>query len=172
MRRYLFAILALAAAGSVSGCGKCSRDKAAEELIGRVIERETGKEADVQISQDSMVIRSKEGELSFTAGESAKIPVGFPKDILVMDGSRVESALASGDGTMINLAIDRKKADVVAAYKAGMGAQGWSEEASMDVSGQAIMSFKKDARLANLIIGEEDGVCRIVITLTSEETGE
>ena len=65
------------------GCGSSEKaeEKVAEKIAEKAIAAQTGKKVDIDIDKERMQIKTEDGEMTLTSGESAKIPDTFPKDI-------------------------------------------------------------------------------------------
>ncbi|MBD3320025.1 MAG: hypothetical protein GF350_02915 [Chitinivibrionales bacterium] len=154
----------LLASVSFYGCGKKAEEKGAETMIEKAIENESGGTADVDISEGTMNIKTDDGEMSVTSGKGARIPDAFPDDILIYKGASIEAAMEVPDGFSIQLKTDDGVAKVSELYTSRMKADGWSQEASVDMGQQAMLSFKKDERAAQVVIMPDDNSTRIGLT--------
>ncbi|MBD3345835.1 MAG: hypothetical protein GF401_12300 [Chitinivibrionales bacterium] len=157
---FLIAMMAL----SFSGCGKKGEEKIAENIVKKAIEKESGGKADVDISNGNVNIKTDDGEMSVTSGKNARIPEAFPTDILIYQGSSVEAAMEVPEGYSVQLKSDDDVTKIAETYKADMKAQGWSQEASLDMGEQAMLSFKKGERAAQVVIMPDESITRIGLT--------
>ncbi|MBN1675876.1 MAG: hypothetical protein JXR37_32835 [Kiritimatiellae bacterium] len=157
----VLAVCCLAAAG----CGRKSRERAAEELIEKAIEKDTGKNVKVDIREDRMAIQAEDGEFSVTSGKSAKLPKGFPADVHIYKGATVAMAMSSADGFQVSLQTSDKPDKVAEVYKARMTADGWAQEMAMDTGGQILLTYNKENRSAGVMIGSDDDRTQITLTV-------
>ena len=134
------------------GCGK----KAEEKVIEKIIEKESGGKADVDISDESISIKTEDGEATLHAGENVKLPADFPKDILVYKGADVKMTMEVPQGKSVTFLTKDDVSKVAEAYKKEMAGKGWKKEMAMDMGEQTSLIFKKDERMAQIMIGKED----------------
>jgi len=148
----------------LAGCSRGSREMAIE----RAIEKETGVKADVDISDDGMKIKTKDGEVTITGGKAAKLPSDFPSDVYIYKGATVTTVMKLGAGSSVTLASSDDPSSVAKAYSKEMTARGWKTGASMDMGGQRMMMFSKGKRMVTLTAGENDGATVIGLTVASQ----
>ena len=182
-------VLGLAACVAATGCGKKADEKLSEKLTEKLLEKslsqdgvkakvdisgETmsftttdadGKQSNVKIDGDSMVVEGPDGVQTFRAGGAGEMPKDFPADVYVMSGASVVSSISTPGGVNLTLQSVRPKADVVAQYAAEMKDQGWTTESTMDMGEMAMLSFAKDNRAASVIVQVEDGATSINLTV-------
>ena len=155
---------------SVIGCGKKSSEKAAEKMAEKMLEAQLGKDISVNISDDSVSMKGKDGKTLMTAGKATVIPASFPKDIHIYAGSTVEVAMEMPTGKMVTILSKDAVPAVLATYKKEMSSQGWTEKTSMDMGEQAVLSLEKSGRMVNVTIAkdEESGGTRIMLMLSKQ----
>ncbi len=154
MKRHhlLIPLLALALA-LAAGCGDDSEDK----NNGRVDVEEEGRK---------ITITGKEGKATFTAGGGAEIPDGFPDDVYIYDGAKVNTSATVKGSYQVQLSSSDAVDKVLSVYKQKMEAAGWSEEAAMDMGEHKMLHYKKDGREINVqIIPEDSGATNIIISV-------
>lgn len=149
----------------VVGCGRKSGEATMANALEKAIERETGKDAQVNISEEGLSIRSMAEELTMTAGRDAKLPEDFPSDVLVYEKARIETAMQSGSGTVLSLRSTDDPEKIVTVYKERMTAEGWTQQASMDMGSQQMAVFAKDDRIATVVVTPDDDASVIGLTL-------
>ncbi len=142
----------------------CSRSTE-EAAIEKQLERATGADADVDLSNEGMTIRGKteEGEFSFTTGEGTEVPGDFPTDVLIYRPSKVKAAMNVSEGQSLTLTTGDDRQKVQEAYKREMIAKDWSEQASMNMGNQSMLVYEKDDRVAHVTITPEDAETQITI---------
>jgi len=146
------------------GCGEKSEENVGEKLAEKAIEANIGKEADVEVNKESVRITTKDGEMSITSGESAKIPDDFPKDIPVYKGSVVNMAMEVPQGYSLSFTTKDNMSKVSEWYLKEMMSKGWTKEMSVDVKNQTMLVFKKGERGVNLVIAPDNGHTRLSLT--------
>ena len=167
MRRIGWLIPVLAISLVCFGCGKRQADEmAAEKIVENAIEGATGGEANVDLSGETVTIKSKEGTMVISGGENVSLPDNFPKDVPVYKGAKVLTSISSKEGMSVTLQTTDAVAKVAEFYKTQMAAQGWQSEASLDTGHQTMLNYKKEARTAAVIImADQDGGTTITLGL-------
>ena len=147
----------------MAGCGRKTGEKAVEKSI----EQATGADAHVDLNDKGMKISGKteEGEFSLSSGEGMEVPEDFPSDVFVYKPSSVNAVMNLPQGRSLTLVTSDNSKKVQEAYKRGMAAKGWSEKASMNMGSQAMFSFEKGDRIAQINIGQEDDETQIVVVV-------
>jgi hypothetical protein len=148
----------------LAACGKKTEEKALEKAI----ESETGKKADVDLSGDGVKIETEEGTMRMSAGEGAKIPQDFPKDVYIMKGAKVEMAMETEEGYSVALTIDQPRDKVAQDYKKKMSGEGWTQKAYMDMGEQIMIAYEKGDRAANVLVIHDEKVTRLNLTVVSQ----
>jgi len=143
----------------LAGCG----EKIAEKAVEKAIEKEIGGEATVNIGEESLTVKGEDGTMTLTSGKAARVPENFPADVHVYDGATVLNALASNEGFHLTLQSQDSPEKIVAAYKEKMTGQNWTQEMSMDMGVQKMLSFKKDSRSASVIVAADGEKTRVTI---------
>lgn len=150
------------------GCGKKMSEKAMENLIEKGMEKD-GVKADVNLGDETMTVKTKDGAMSMAGGKSAKAPDNFPKDVHVYAGATVVAAVTVPEGFNLSMETSDSADKVVSAYKSKMTGDGWSEESTFTVGDQSMMAYKKDKRTASVIIMKSDDKTQITLTVVMEK---
>ena len=182
-------VLGLAACVAATGCGKKAEDKLSEKLTEKLLEKSLsqdgvkakvdisgnqmsftttdadGKQANVRMDGDSLVVEGPDGVQTFRAGGAGEMPKDFPADVYVLSGADVVSSISTPGGANLALKSSSPKADVVAKYAAEMKDKGWTTESTMDMGETAMLSFAKDNRQASVIVQSEEGATSINLTV-------
>jgi hypothetical protein len=150
----------------LNGCG----DSVEEKVIEKKIEKETGAKTEVDLSEKGMKITgATEGEkYSVTTGDATEIPKDFPEDVPLYHPSKAVGAVEVTGGYSVSLTTGDDIAKVASSYKEQMTSQGWSEQASMNMSGQTILVYEKEGRATNIAVMAQDGETRITVTVATE----
>jgi hypothetical protein len=146
MRKRVLAVLTWCCAAFVASCGGSSTEPG-----------EGGAEGDIDASEGELRMKVGDDEVTFSDEKSGTVPEGFPADVLVYKGTAVTMSLKQKDGFMLMLATTDAADTVAKSYREAMAAQGWSEEADMQVGGQTSLIYKKDERSASVTVGAADG---------------
>lgn len=150
----------------LNGCGNSAQENAIEKII----EKETGSKAEVELSQKGMKITGEsEGEkYSVTTGDATEIPKGFPEDVPLYSPSKALGATAVDSGYSLLLATGDNIDKVTSGYRKQMISRGWSELSSMNIGGQQMLVYEKEGRAANIGIMSVEGETRITVTVAME----
>lgn len=160
----LAAVMALATA-----CSKSPQERLAEAAI----ERASGADVDVERDGEQVSIKTGEGEMKMSAGESLPLPADFPRDVYLPGSYKVNSVMDMGQIKAINLSTTAKVSDLFAEAGPAMKAQGWTQKMAMQqAAGHAMLSFEKDKRSVSLSFIEsrsEDGKTVVSLQLQQPE---
>lgn len=144
-----------------AGCGG-SPDEAAME---RQIEQATGYDADVDISGNNLSMSGKtgDGEFSLSSGEGTEVPADFPDDVLIYSPSKVSMTMNAPEGQSLTLTTSDDSKKIEETYKREMIDKGWSEQVSMNMGSQSMLSYKKGDRVASITIMPSDDGTQIML---------
>jgi type IV pilus biogenesis protein CpaD/CtpE len=159
-------ILAVMATALLLGCGR----NAQEEAVEKAIEKQTGGDARVNLSDDGVSVETEDGEMRLSSGNNAKLPENFPDDVYVMEDATVEMAMNMPEGQSVALSCSDTPSDVAAIYRKKMVEKGWKQMASTNMGEQVMLVYTKGNRAANVVIarGEEKGRTRIHLTIAMQ----
>jgi hypothetical protein len=148
-------------------CGK-SAEKTAEKALEKSLEDPIGDGAEVDVSDQGMTITSEDekGAYTWQAGDEAKIPDSFPKDVHVYERAAIQMSSDSPEGITLVLATDDPISKVVATYEEKMVADGWTKQTSSTMSGTQMLIYTKGDRGANVGVFDQDGSTQISLTLS------
>jgi len=146
------------------GCG----EETGETIIEKAIESETGGNAEVDIEENSFRLKTEEGEMSMTAGDSVKLPDDFPEDVYLYKGADLNMAMEFPEAVNLTFETKDDMEKVSQAYLNEMLKKGWGKEMSMDMGGRKMMVFKKDDRTANVSIASDEEMTQIALTVAKE----
>jgi len=161
LRNILLLALALIVVTGLTGCSSI-----AENAAEKAIEESTG----VKVDKDgeSIKIQTKDGEAELSSGES-KVPDGFPEGLVYKGGTIGLTTKSSAEGkTNFTVTFETKdKAERVAEfYKEAIPDSGYEIDATTEVSGIHIMSFKKGEEVGQASIStDSDGKTLVNIML-------
>jgi hypothetical protein len=148
----------------LGGCGQSAEERAVEKQI----EKETGSDAHVDVSEKGMTISGKteEGEFTVSSGDEAKIPDDFPADVFIYRPSQAKMAVKLPEGYSVAFTTSADQSAVVGAYEKEMTAKGWTEESSMQMGGNSVMVYAKGDRSASVTIAAAEDELTIHLTVT------
>lgn len=149
---------------------KSALQKNVDKGISKVIKKELGKNADVNLNNDSVEIKTDEGSFS----TSMKIPDSFRKDIPIYPDSKVTSSL-TGDSregkqsTVVTFETSDGVEKVMEYFKAKLKTNGWEGVASYSYSNSSTLSGEKESVSMVIVInGDTAGKTTIGITYSSK----
>jgi hypothetical protein len=158
----------MSAALVLSGCGKAS-EKVSEKLLEKSLRSSGAKNADVDLAKGKMTVKTAEGETEMSFAESASLPADFPKDVFVLKGAKIQMAMKSPQGFMVQMKSELPMGKIAESYSAEMKAQGWAQEASTDMGEMSSRSFKKEKRQVVVIVSTSDGASDVMLNVATEE---
>lgn len=165
MIKTLAALLLIASVALTASC----RKKADERAIEKAIEKQSGGKVKADISKGQVTFKSKEGEMTITSGGGAKVPEGFPKDVLVYRGAEVLMSAKERDSFTVMLTTGDNSETVAEAYKKAMKSEGWEEETSLQTPQGVGLTYKKEKRIAIVNITKDDKKTQISLHVSTEE---
>jgi hypothetical protein len=155
---------------SILGCGEKSEEKAAEKIMEKAIESQMDGKAQVDIDGENIKIKTADGEMTVTAGKSAKLPSGFPEDVFLYEDADLNSVMTMPQGYQLGFESKDAPSKISDAYLKEMTAEGWSKEMSMDMGNQMMLGFKKNERMVNVVTAsnEDEKMTHIGLTVQKE----
>jgi hypothetical protein len=134
-------------------CGKSPGERAAEAAI----EHATGQKANVDAKSGEVVLESKDGQqMRISGGDSAKLPVDFPKDVYLPAQYKVLSVMAMQDVMVVQLDVPGELGAMTDASGKKMAADGWKQTMSMQAAeGQHVTMYEKDKRQATVSFADD-----------------
>jgi hypothetical protein len=168
MRNSQLILVACFSALALAACGKSPGERAAETAI----EQATGNKATVDADGNSVAIQTEQGEMKMTAGDAAKLPATYPKDVYQPEGAKVESVMEMPDTMVVQFDAPGEIASLADASGRKMAAEGWKQQLSMQqAADQQVTMYEKDKRSAtiSLIDDEAKGVKVNVQVVSSKQ---
>jgi hypothetical protein len=160
-------VMALVVTGlmAAGGCRKAS-ERIAEKMAEKAIEKNGGGKANVDISDGKISVKTKEGEMVATSGGSASIPSDFPKDVLVLKDAKLLATVKVPDGFSVTMESKDAPENIVKKYAAEMKANGWTEQASVDMGSGTMISYNKEKenRTTTVMVSKGDKITQVVVT--------
>jgi hypothetical protein len=157
---------------AVGGCGRKTDEAVAEKAAETAIAKQTGGPADVDIKEDGIRIKTKDGEMNLSTGGNIKVPAGFPQDVPIYPGAMVQAAVEVPEGFTLRMTTKEAAAKVVETYLKELPAQKWSKEMSMDMGENSMLTFKKENRTLSVVVSAEKNETSISLSVVSEKKSE
>ncbi len=149
--------------------------KSPEERLGEAaIESASGEDVDIERNGEQVSIKTDEGEMKMSAGESLPLPADFPRDVYLPVSYKVNSMMDMAPIRAINLTTSAKVADLFAAAGPAMKAQGFTQKMAIQQStGHAMLSFEKDKRSVSLSFMDSRSVAgQTVVSLQLQQIAQ
>jgi hypothetical protein len=148
-RILLTALPGTLAALLVLGAG-CGRKATYEGKDGKVtIDKKSG--------EASYEVTTKEGKMKMSTSEAGvALPDGFPKDVPIYKGAKVQMALNQGKQIMVQLMVSASQQDAGKYYQDEMKSQGWTNESAMNMPEMTMLQFKKEKRTCGVHVMKQD----------------
>lgn len=156
----------LCALALIAACAKSPEERIAEAAI----ERATGGRAQVERSGDQVTIKTDAGEVRLSHGEAAALPAGFPADVPLPAGYKVQSAMEASGAMIVGLTAPGQVAAVSAAATTAMQARDWKRTTAMQQSPDThILVFEKGNRSAQYsFFNDRQGGVTVGVQLTAK----
>jgi hypothetical protein len=167
----LLIVFSLALANCSGESEKTTTKKGEEAMTEKIRESSSVEKVDVDVSGETVRIKSKEGNVTISGGEGISLPGLFPKDIPIYEGAKILHSMESIEEKAVSVSLTTKnnQATVVEYYKSTMKSQNWEEKGLMELPTQKILMYAKGNRNANLVIASVEEQTQIIITTTEEE---
>ncbi len=175
MKNQWYVLLSAVLAGAAlvfTGCGKGGEktsEKVAEKLVERSLKKSGAKDADVDMAKGKMKFKTNEGEFEMDTGAGVALPADFPKDVASVKAAKVQMAMKTPQGFLVQMRASDDKAKVAEAFGEDMQAKGWEQEASVEMDDVSSRSFKKNKRQVTLVASKGDEGTEIMLTVAAEE---
>lgn len=154
MRTLPYVLTVLLVAGAAA-CGKSPEERMASAIASAA----SGSEVSVQRDGERLVLGSGDEAMTISSGDSAVLPVNFPKDVYLPDKYTIESALDSSGFSMVSLRTGGEVAKLADAAGAYMQSGGWKQSMAAGDDQSRIMTFQNERNVAALSFDRaEDGV--------------
>jgi len=152
------AILTLA----LSGCGQSTSEIIGEKTIEKMIEEQSGGQAQVDLDKGSMKIESADG--TFEAGENTTLPTDFPEDIYVIEG-KIISAITNPaiENFSVSIETDKNLDEVSAIYQEKLKDENWKITGTMNFGEAVSIVASKDGRSASVMATAEGGKTTVIL---------
>jgi hypothetical protein len=150
------------------GCSKKTEEYAAEKAI----ESATGGEATVTDGGESVRLKTEQGEIAVSGSGELQLPKDLPKDVVVLDGAKINTSFSTPEGLMVAYTIDAGAAEAYSKIRAAMKDGGWTEESSMESPEASVLQLRKENRVVQYTVGLEDGATTVTLAHSIDMTGK
>ena len=157
-------LLGLCSALLLVGCGKTAVENAMEHQI----EKETGGNADVDITANGMNVKTDKGTVQ--TGNQASMPADWPSDVPAYPGSTVQMSGSANeeegeDGRLVMLQSSESVQAVTDFYTQKLTGGGWTIEGNMKIAGSTVIAAKKGGQTLSLQVADAGGKTAITMAL-------
>lgn len=159
--KFLILSIILVAIGFLfSGCTK----KVAEKTTEKIIEKNVGSEANVDLNNDQLTIENEQGV--YQVGEKVSLPDGFPDDVYVIDGNIVAAmAMTEDQGYSVSVVTNKSVSEVKSEYEEKLKSADWNINLRMDYGESATLSATKANRTVSVsATASNDGTTVTIVT--------
>lgn len=170
-RTRMLSILALSTV-ALSACSWFGNG-AAEQAMEDRIKEETGQDADVQMDEDGMEVKTDDGTATF----GGDVPADWPSDVPVYEGAKVQYTASTNPangrpGNMMVLQSTDASDDVYAFYQQALVDNGWTVESQANAAGANTLVAKKEGRTVSLLVTPVQDATAISIGIEDDEVQE
>lgn len=104
-----------------------------------------------------MAANTKDTKITVAGGNaSVALPDTFPKDVPIIPGGSVKSAIKTADVTTVMMTTGTSPQDAAKYYQENLSSQGWKIEHATAINNVTMLSAAKDKRQVSLQIGTSD----------------
>lgn len=169
MLKWMIVCVTVVSMLGVTGCCRKAKnvdEAAAEKIVERAIRMSTGNKAEVDMSGDSVQIKTKDGDMVMSSGAGAKLPETFPKDVPIYKGAVIIHAVSQAD-TAHSVTMQTKDSmeKVAEYYKTALTSKGWTEAQEINMPGQAIRGYEKGDRVVSVMTVPGDGQTHVNLSV-------
>lgn len=148
----------------LTGCGKAAvTQQATEKALENAIEKESGGQAKVDISNDSYKVETKDGNVEI--GQNVKLPEGFPGDVYVIDGNIISAfSEPTKENYTVSIQVDKSLSEMMEIYQEKLKDDGWQITGNMAFGDSSTVIAEKGDRTATVMAGKSDDKTSITIS--------
>jgi hypothetical protein len=140
---------------TLSGCfGQSLSEKAGEKMVEKAIESQTGGQVDINTEGGDVTIKSEDGQSQFSAGGNAKVPEGFPQELMIADDAKVIMSTSADGGMSVAYVTDSEQNKLSEDYASRLTGDGWKKVMELDTGNGKMLSFTKDKKTVSVTIRE------------------
>lgn len=133
------------------------RKSAEETLAEAAIKGATGHEVEVDKDGEQVTIKTDDGEMKISGGDSASLPATFPKDIYLPPEYTVSSVMEMNNTQLVALTAQGEVATLYADARAMMEKEGWKQTMAMQGSANdGLLAYEKGERKATVSFNAEE----------------
>jgi hypothetical protein len=162
----LLPVLALAIL-ALAGCGKSISQRASEKAAEKIIEKQSGGKANVDIDGKNLNIETEQGKMQ--AGENVELPADFPADVYVIDGTiKVAISGQVNEGQSVSIETDKNVGEVSNTYLEKLASDGWKITGTMNFGESTSIIAEKDNRTVSVSIARSDNKTTVTVIVAKK----
>ena len=140
---------------AVLALGACKKS-AEETLAEAAIKGATGHDVKVDKDGEQVTIKTEQGEMKISGGDSAALPANFPQDVYLPPKYTVSSVMEVNNTQLIALTADGDVAKLYSEARTRMEKEGWTQTVAMQGSANdGLLAYEKAGRKATVSFNAE-----------------
>lgn len=152
----------------LSGCGKSVSKITGEKAAEKILEKQMGGQANVDIDNGNVKVKSERGNIE--TGDNVKVPADFPSDVYVIDGKIITAISSPADKTFtISIDTDTSPEEASSVYQEKFKADGWKITGTMSYEGSSSVTAEKDTRTASVFMNKNGDKTNVVLGVMEKQ---
>ena len=141
--------------------------RVSEKTVEKMIEKQIGGQADVDINGESVKVETDSGKVE--TGESVSLPSDFPEDVYVVDGA-VKAVFSDvvNEGHTIMIETNKSPEEVSLDYKDKLTANSWKITSMVNFSGSMSIVAGKEGRTVAVVINKNDDMTVVSLSVSKK----
>lgn len=142
------------------------KKSADEALAEAAIKGATGHDVSVDKDGEEVMIKTDDGDMKISGGQSATLPASFPQDVFLPGKYSVESVVEMNSTQLIALSTEGDVAKLYADARARMEKEGWTQTMAMQGSAHdGLLAYEKGDRKATVSFNAEPDTQTVAVGL-------
>jgi len=142
------------------------KKSADEALAEAAIKGATGHDVSVDKDGEQVTIKTDDGAMTISGGESATLPASFPQDVFLPGKYSVESVVEMNSTQLIALTTEGEVATLYADARTRMEKEGWKQTMAMQGSANdGLLAYEKGERKATVSFNAEPETQTVAVGL-------
>jgi hypothetical protein len=151
------AVVAVLALVGYSASRKINQ-KVGEKVMEKAIEAQTGAKVNIDSNSngENVTIKTEDGQTQYSAGGSAKLPDGFPQELILADDAKLIMSSTSATGSSVTYLTNLDQTAVFEKYLANIPVLGWKKDMEADLGQGKMLNISKGSEAAVVTIGDNN----------------
>jgi hypothetical protein len=146
---------------ALPGCDRNPADKATEATVSD----SDGNTTTVTATGDSLTTKSRNGEFQSVTGTAVQVPDGFPKDVYLYTNATITSSMTMPQAQLLTQETTDPVDKVADAFQAGMPANGWKAQMSLNSGDSRMLTYTKDSSHVQVSIERDADNTKTTVSL-------